>query len=119
MVKRKTASAKRSKSQRGLHRCLCEECVRHPYGTIAKEHQAINRVLRGLDERNKRRFAGLLASQRGNILQLSEITGLSRTTIYRGQSEVERPSHQRLSSVRHAGGGRWRVEKNNPELRRP
>lgn len=102
-----------NKSKRTFHHCRCEICKLHPHSKVAKEHQAINRVLLGLDERNKRRFVGVLASQRGNILQLSQITGLSRNTIYRGQSEVEYPGKNPTSGIRRSGAGRWSVEKNN------
>jgi hypothetical protein len=101
------------KPGRTLHNCTCENCKQHLYSKIAKDHKAINRVLMGLDERNKRRFVGLLASQRENILQLSQITGLSRNTIYRGQSEVEHPSKNRVAGIRRSGAGRWLVEKNS------
>ena len=104
-----------NKSKKPLHHCECEICALHPYSQIAKEHKAINRVLIGLDERNKRRFIGVLASQRGNILRLSQITGLSRTTIYRGQREVEHPMQNRISEIRHSGAGRLPVEKNSQE----
>jgi len=56
-------SAMAKKSRRKLHNCTCAICQRHPYSQIAKEHKAINRVLLGLDERNRRRFIGMLASQ--------------------------------------------------------
>lgn len=104
-----------NKSKKVLHHCECEICKQHPYCKVAKEHQAINRVLMSLDERNKRRFVGVLVSQRGNILQLSQITGLSRTTIYRGQSEVEHPMQNLASGIRHLGAGRLPVEKNSQE----
>lgn len=67
----------------------------------------------GLDERNRRRFIGVLVSQRDNVSQLSQITGLSRTTIYRGQQEVEHPKRNPASGTRRRGGGRLAVEKNN------
>ena len=102
-----------SKTKKTLHNCRCEICVEHPYSRIAKEHKAINRVLQGLDERNKRRFVGVLANQQGNILQLSQITGLSRNTIYRGQIEVEHPRHNPASGIRQSGAGRLPVEKNS------
>lgn len=104
------------KKKKSIHNCRCVACQKHPYGKIAKEHKAINRVLAGLDERNKRRFVGLLASQQRNKSLLSEVTGLSRTTIGRGQLEVEHPSQNSISGVRHAGGGRVPVEKNNLEF---
>jgi hypothetical protein len=105
-----------SKSKKTLHNCMCEICKEHPYCQVAKEHKAINRVLIGLDEKNKRRFVGVLASQRGDILQLSQITGLSRNTIYRGQSEVEHPSRNPTSGIRQSGAGRLPVEKNSQEF---
>lgn len=105
--------SKKSKAKKTLHTCICEICKLHPYSRIAKEHKAINRVMAGLDERNKRRFVGVLANQRGNILQLSQITGLSRTTIYRGQSEVEYPRQNPAPGIRRSGAGRIPVEKNS------
>lgn len=87
----------------------------HPYSAVAKEHRAINRVLATLDEHNRRRFVGLLASQghQGTIQRLIEITGLSRNTIRRGQAEIQRPRRvPRRGRIRQAGGGRKRVEKN-------
>jgi hypothetical protein len=106
----------KSKSKKTLHNCSCEICKLHPYSRIAKEHKAINRVLVGLDERNKRRFVGVLANQQRNILQLSQITGLSRNTIYRGKSEVEYPRQNPASGIRQSGAGRVAVEKNSPEF---
>jgi hypothetical protein len=101
--------------KRKLHHCTCEICERHPHSKIAKEHKAINRVLLGLDERNRRRFIGMLAGQRGNVTELSQITGLSRNTIYRGQREVEHPRRNPASGIRRQGGGRQAVEKNNQD----
>ena len=102
-------------SGRAAHACSCEVCRQHPYSMIAKEHRAINRVLIGLDERNQQRFVGVLASQRGNILELSQITGLSRNTIYRGQSEVQYPRRNPALGIRQSGAGRWLVEKKDPK----
>jgi hypothetical protein len=96
-----------------LHICECATCQQHPFSKVAKDHKAINQVLVGLDERNKRRFIGLLASQQGNISLLSQVTGLSRNTIYRGQSEVEPASQNPVLGVRRPGGGRIPVEKNS------
>lgn len=101
------------RTKQTFHNCNCGTCQRHPHSKIAKEHQAINRVLLGLDERNRRRFMGVLASQRGNVSQLSQITGLSRNTIYRGQQEVEHPKRNPASGIRRRGGGRKLVEKNS------
>lgn len=70
-----------------------------------------------LDEKNRRRFAGVLALQwgRGGIERVSEITGLSRPTIRRGRQEVQKSeSAAERDRVRKSGAGRPTVEKNNP-----
>ena len=38
-------------SKPNLHKCVCQTCQQHPYSAVAKEHQAINRVVAGLDEK--------------------------------------------------------------------
>ena len=48
-----------------IHECRCEECKRSPVGERAKLHGSINRVMESLDERGRRHFVGLLASQHG------------------------------------------------------
>jgi hypothetical protein len=101
----------RAGGRRVYHACSCAICQQHPYSMTAKEHKAINRVLMGLDERNKRRFVGVLASQRGNILEPSQITGLSRNTIYRGQGEVAYPRRNPALGIRRSGAGRLPIEK--------
>ena len=99
------------------HRCTCSTCRNHPRSDVAKEHRAINRVLAKLDEKGRRRLAGLLALQggRGSIEELSMITGLSRPTIRKGRDEVQRgeakADHTRVRTV---GAGRPRIEKNIP-----
>jgi len=105
------------KTKRVIHRCTCKSCQTHPYGKTAKQHQAINRVLLELNERNKRRFVGVLANEqgRGGTSQLAEITGLSRTTIARGREEIEHSNKSLPSGIRRTGAGRPLVEKNNQE----
>lgn len=105
---------KKSKHRR-LHQCSCATCRAHPYSQVAIQHRAINRVLAQLDEKNRRCFAGLLALQWGrrHIRLVSQITGLSRTTIYRGQHELEYSDPIPRKRVRALGAGRPPVEKNN------
>jgi|SRR6516164_1450072 len=99
---------------RPLHQCACETCQHYPRSETAKEHRAINRLLATLDEKSRRRFAGLLVinAEHGDIQRLIEITGLSRNTICRGRDEIKRiePRDTR-GRVRRAGGGRQAVEK--------
>ena len=105
----------RSEKKQSVHQCTCDICRAQPRSVAADEHRAINRVLGTLDEKNRRRFAGLLALQwgRGGIARAHEVTGLSRPTIHRGRSEVQRaePAAER-GRVRTAGAGRRAVEKN-------
>ncbi len=107
----------KSKSKyRRVHRCTCLTCQQHPSSQIAVQHKAINRVLANLDEKNRRRFVGLLALQSGHrqITLLRQITGLSRTTIYRGQRELEQAEAGTRGRLRASGGGRQLIEKNIP-----
>lgn len=100
------------------YQCECKICHQYPRSETAKEHRAINRLLATLDEKSRRRFAGLLAlsAKHGDIQRLIEITGLSRNTIRRGRDEIKRAeplaTHER---VRRAGGGQKRVEKKTPK----
>jgi DNA-binding phage protein len=82
---------------------------------VARDHRAINRVVALLDERQRRLFAGLLARAdgHGGIVKIAEITGLSRTTIRRGISELSEGSTLDAERVRQRGGGRKAVEKNS------
>ena len=82
-------------------------------------HGSINRVIRSLDERRRRYFVGLLASQHGygGIQHLARVTGMSRTTILRGRREVEARSVIATGRIRAPGaGGKW-SEKNIPASR--
>ena len=101
----------KSKSQRRAHHCECTICKAHPYGRIAHEHQAINRVIASFDEKGRRRFAGLLALQlgRGGVQLVHEITGLSRMTVRAGREEIHRTD--RTLGVRRSGAGRPAFEK--------
>src|SRR6266853_219357 len=97
-----------------IHQCLCEECKRYPARETAKLHSSINRVVVSLDERRRRHFVGLLASQHGygGIHQVARVTGMSRTTILRGRRELEGRDLAAHGRVRAPGaGGRW-SEKN-------
>jgi hypothetical protein len=107
--------------KRRIHRCGCETCRCHPYGSFAQQHRAINRVLATLDEKNRRRVVGVLAIQAGDrsIAPLACITGLSRNTIYRGKREIEHPSSKRRGRIRDPGAGRPLTEKNSPVFSRP
>jgi len=102
------------KPRRRIRHCKCAACAEHPYGRVARQHQAINRVLATFDEKGRRRFAGLLALQlgRGGVQLAHEITGLSRMTIRAGREEIRRTD--RTPGVRRAGAGRPTIEKNDP-----
>ena len=98
---------------RPVHQCPCSACGQQPRGNTAQDHAAINRVLALLDERQRRLFAGLLAERRGHggVVELDGITGLSRTSIQRGQSELRQGASLPEGRIRRGGGGRPRAEK--------
>lgn len=100
---------------RPVHRCRCRDCRAEPRGATAKLHAGINRVITALDERNRRRFAGLWAAHLGwgGIQRVAEITGLSRPTIARGRRELETGGGS-TGRVRRPGGGRPRTESRFP-----
>lgn len=102
------------KPRRGIHECECNACQEHPYSRVAREHQAINHVIVTLDEKSRRRFAGLLALQlgRGGIQLVHQVTGLSRMTIRTGREDIRRTD--RAVSVRRVGAGRPAIEKSTP-----
>ena len=99
-------NVKQKSKRKIIHRCGCSSCQRHPYGALAKQHHAINRVLATLNEKNRRRFVGLLALQsgRGGLQDLAIITGLSRNTIRRGREEIQRSN--RFLKLRQKSAGR-------------
>ena len=96
-----------------IYQCPCAECANDPTGDTASLHAGMNLMVASLDEKNRRRFAGLWASQLGygGVQQIARITGLSRTTITRGQKEIERADAHAAGRVRAPGGGRTPVEK--------
>lgn len=99
--------------RRPIYQCPCAICHGQPRCGVALDHHAINRVMALLDERQRRLFAGLLAWQfgHGGILTVSEITGVSRTTIGRGIAELRFGLGPANGRIRRAGGGRRRLEK--------
>ena len=76
-------------------------------------HASINRLVAALNEKHRRQFVGLLASQfsHGGIQYISKITGLNRQTIRRGKREIEQANTDLDGRIRVSGGGRHKVEK--------
>ncbi len=101
---------------KAVHKCGCSECVEQPNGETALLHTSINRLVVALDEKHRRQFVGLLASQfgHGGIGYLSKITGLHRETISRGKREIEGVNAALDGRIRIAGGGRHKAEKKRP-----
>jgi hypothetical protein len=108
----------KKKPLRRVHKCTCATCVARPHSAVAQQHRAINRVVHLMDERNRRRFVGVMALQwgRGGVQRLIEVTGISRNSIVRGRNEVEHPRQAPGRRIRRPGGGRKRVEKNSRAL---
>jgi hypothetical protein len=96
-----------------VHVCDCPACCQGVDPEVARYHAAINSILPELDEHRRRLFAGLLAAEHGHggVTLFAQITGLSRTTILRGQRELEQGVPRHPARIRRPGGGRPRVEK--------
>ncbi len=100
-------------SSRVAHQCRCAECLEYPTSQTAELHRSINHVCATLDEKNRRRFIGLLAMQigYGGVQHYATVSGLSRTTILRGQREIQQSDAALGGRIRASGGGRKRAEK--------
>jgi hypothetical protein len=98
---------------RVVHACRCPDCLQGRRNDIIEEHRAINHLVAILDEKWRRLFAGFWATVygRGGVARLAVITGLSRTTIHRGQREFLQPEDINTFRIRQPGGGRKRIEK--------
>jgi len=102
------------KQSKTPYRCSCIHCVEYPAGPIAELHRQINQLVVLLNEKDRRQLVGLLARQlgQGGVTTMAQITGLSRTTIRRGQRELT--ASEVSDRIRAKGGGRPRVEKKRP-----
>jgi hypothetical protein len=74
-----------------------------------------------LDERRRRQWAAAESRELGwgGVTIVAQATGLSRTTINAGRSELTRPAKQRTSEamrVRRPGGGRRPLTETDPDL---
>jgi hypothetical protein len=93
-----------------------------------QDAQAIARIRRKyralkpeLDERRRRQWAAAESRELGwgGVTVVAQATGLSRTTINAGKSELTRPAKQRASEairVRRPGGGRRPLTETDPDL---
>ena len=59
-----------------------------------------------LNEKDRRRYAGLEASKlgHGGITYISEVLGCDRKTVNRGMDEIFAPSEEEPSRIRKKGG---------------
>jgi Rhodopirellula transposase DDE domain len=71
-----------------------------------------------LDEQSRRRFAALEAQAlgRGGVSLMSKISGLARSTIYRGLSDIRDHASAPPGRMRKEGGGRKRKTIEDPTL---
>ena len=84
-----------------------EDAIRYRWKTVGST----------LDERGRRLFAAgeVRTAGWGGLAVVSRITGLARSTINRGEDDLDAASLPK-GQVRRAGGGRKSVAENDPEL---
>jgi hypothetical protein len=84
-----------------------EDAIRYRWETVGS----------GLDERGRRLFAAgeVRTAGWGGLAIVSRITGLARSTINRGEDDLDAAPLPK-GQVRRAGGGRKAVAENDPEL---
>lgn len=70
--------------------------------------RAIRHLAAALDEKQRRRFAGLLAVERGRggVTRIASLIGMSRTTVLKGVREVLLGGDRHPGRIRGPGGGR-------------
>lgn len=98
--------------EKGEHTCRCKACRKDPKAQTARVHRGLNRIILIGNEKQRRLTAGLEAVKFGwgGVTKVSEITGLSRTTILQGIRDLEAQVGD-LEEIRKTGAGRPRVEK--------
>jgi hypothetical protein len=71
-----------------------------------------------LNEQGRRRFVALEAQAlgRGGVSLMSEISGLARSTIYHGLSDIRDKVMAPAGRIRHEGGGRKKKTTEDPTL---
>lgn len=96
-----------------IHACACPTCHQHPYGSLAREHRRLNRLVAATDERTRRLLVALLAHNYGfgGIAHFARITGLDPKTIARGRRELQRGHLRSSRRLRRPGAGQPRAEK--------
>lgn len=83
------------------------------------EYQNWLKILETTDEALKRKLAAVKALELGwgGISEVSRITGMSRDTISKGINEIRKEASSEIPPrIRKTGGGRKRVDINNPKI---
>ena len=82
------------------------------------DSQQILRVIKRLNESQTRWYVAreAISLGRGGIKKMNRITGISRTTIIKGIKELKNRYLGVNGRIRRVGGGRNKLEENNPDL---
>lgn len=84
----------------------------------AKQDVYFLNLISGMDEMQRRRTAGLKALEIGwgGVSEVSRLTGMSRTTVSKGVTEIKDGKLCKPDRIRSPGGGRKRLEEKEPGL---
>ena len=101
--------------ERQVQACGCPKCQARLDPAEAAIHRQMNLLLSRLHEDQRRWYVALEAKKRGrgDIKEMSAITGMHSDTIRRGWRELDNElKGQSVERIRQPGGGRLRTEKN-------
>jgi transposase len=104
---------------RTIHTCGCSRCLDQEDHPDREQHHQMNLLLSRLDEQQRRWFAAIEAQRlgHGGLRLVALITGLDDETIRRGRRELADELATRPEGrIRQTGGGRPRVEDQDPGL---
>jgi len=81
-------------------------------------HKIYDKLSPHLNERQKRLLVAIEAESygRGGVTLVSQLTGVSRSTINIGREELKEEIIFKTDKVRHSGGGRKKIQEYDPQL---
>ena len=90
-----------------VHKCTCQECKNEPSGQMATVHAGMNLMVSTLDEKNRRRFAGLWARRaraQWHSVKSELERDLAAEDLRRSLQDTQAAMREAQAALREAGG---------------